>query len=51
MDWLHRVNPVIDWADCTVEVKLSDSSKVECSVAPVSGSVRVELCSVQQVVR
>ena len=47
MDWLKRVNPVIDWADCTVTVSLSDGSKVECSVSTVGDSIRVELYSVQ----
>ena len=45
MDWLKRINPVIDWADCTVKVNLNDGSVVECAAVPVSGSVKVELCS------
>ena len=47
MDWLKKVNPVIDWADCTVTVSLSDGSKVECTASTVGESIKVELCSVQ----
>ena len=45
MDWLRTVNPSIDWAAYTVKVE-QGGLEVECTAEPVSGSVKVELCSV-----
>ena len=52
VDWLAATNPVINWQACTLSVACVGMSKpVVLSGLPTTPTARVELCSVQSLLK